>query len=373
MGCVIWLILRAFDQRSLLEKLETASAPDVAPKVAVIVPARDEEANINICLGALLAQDYPAARLKIIVVDDHSSDTTVATAESISRVHPRVIVIRSPPLPPQWIGKSHACWIGARAAPGDTQWICFIDADVKAEPALMTSAVAAANRRRLDLLSLAPRQELRSFAERLMIPCGLFLLAFRQDLRQVQSPASTDATATGQFMLFQANTYRTIGGHAAVPGAVCEDLELARLFKRSGANVLLLDGHHTLSTRMYTGWRTLWPGIAKNLVEMLGGSTAAVLIALQAIALAWAALVIPLADATGCARGSTFDCIALVPAFAASAAAFALHIAGAAYFGIPLWYGLLFPLGYSAGALLAIDSIWRRLRRRVTWKGRTYP
>ena len=51
----------------------------------------------------------------------------------------------------------------------------------------------------------------------------------------------------------------------------------------------------------------------------------------------------------------------------------ALHIAGAAYFGIPLWYGLLFPLGYSAGALLAIDSIWRRLRRRVTWKGRTYP
>ena len=175
------------------------------------------------------------------MVDDHSSDTTVATAESISRVHPRVIVIRSPPLPPQWIGKSHACWIGARAAPGDTQWICFIDADVKAEPALMTSAVAAANRRRLDLLSLAPRQELRSFAERLMIPCGLSLLAFRQDLRQVQSPASTDATATGQFMLFQANTYRTIGGHAAVPGAVCEDLELARLFKRSGANVLLLD------------------------------------------------------------------------------------------------------------------------------------
>src|SRR5438309_5160860 len=98
MGCVIWLILRAFDQRSLLEKLETASAPDVAPKVAVIVPARDEEANISICLGALLAQDYPAARLKIIVVDDHSSDTTVATAESISRVHPRVVVIRSPAL-----------------------------------------------------------------------------------------------------------------------------------------------------------------------------------------------------------------------------------------------------------------------------------
>lgn len=96
-------------------------------------------------------------------------------------------------------------------------------------------------------------------------------------------------------------------------------------------------------------------------------------IALAAITLASAAVLIPLADTLGCARGSAADCLALAPASVASAAAFALHIAGAAYFAIPLWYGLLFPLGYCAGALLAIDSLRRRLLRRVTWKGRTYP
>jgi chlorobactene glucosyltransferase len=373
MVCVAWLIFRAFNQRGLLEKLQTASVPDTTPKLAAIVPTRDEESNIGPCLRALVAQDYPAARLNIIVVDDHSTDATVSVAESISLRHRQVAVIRSPPLPPHWIGKSHACWTGARAAPGGTQWLCFIDADVTVEPKLMASAVAAASRKQLDLLSLAPRQELRSFAERLVIPCGLYLLGFRQDLRQVQSPTSGDATATGQFMLFRASAYRAAGGHAAIRGAVCEDLELARLFKRSGLKVLLLDGHQMLSTRMYTGWETLWPGIAKNLTEMLGGPIPTVAIALAAITLAWAAVLIPLADAVGCARGSAADCLALLPAFVASAAAFALHIAGAAYFTIPLWYGLLFPLGYSAGALLAIDSLRRRLRRRVTWKGRTYP
>jgi chlorobactene glucosyltransferase len=371
--CVVWLLVRAFNQRGLLEKLGTAPVPDAAAKLAVIVPTRDEESNIGACLQALVAQEYSAARLTIIVVDDHSADATVSRAEKVSLRHPHVAVIRSPPLPAHWIGKSHACWIGAGAASGDTQWLCFIDADVRVEPKLMASAIAAASHKQLDLLSLAPRQELRSFAERLVIPCGLYLLGFRQDLRQVQSPSSSDATATGQFMLFRASAYRAAGGHAAVRGAVCEDLELARLFKRSGLKVLLLDGHRMLSTRMYTGWETLWPGIAKNLTEMLGGPIATVGIALAAITLAWAAVLVPLADAVGCVRGSAADCIALVPAVVASAAAFALHIAGAAYFTIPLWYGLLFPLGYSAGALLAIDSLRRRLRRRITWKGRTYP
>jgi chlorobactene glucosyltransferase len=96
-------------------------------------------------------------------------------------------------------------------------------------------------------------------------------------------------------------------------------------------------------------------------------------IAGAAIVLAWAALLIPLADALHCGQGSSGACIALAPAMLGSAAAFGLHIAGASYFAIPPWYGLLFPLGYSAGALMAIDSVRRRLSGRVSWKGRTYP
>jgi chlorobactene glucosyltransferase len=372
MVCVGWLIARAFSQRGLLPALKAVPAPpaETAPDVTVIIPTRDEEDNIGPCLRALLRQSYPPSRFRILVVDDHSTDATVDLAKSIA---PGIEVVRSPPLPPRWIGKSHACWFGAHLAVSDAQWLCFLDADVKAEPALLAGAVAAATRQKLDLLSLAPRQELGSFAERLVMPCGLFLLAFRQDLRQVQSRDCDDAAATGQFMLFRAEAYRRIGGHAAVKGAICEDLELARLLKRSGGSVLMHDGRQLLSARMYTGWRTLWPGFAKNLVEMLGGPVSSVSIALVGIMLAWAAVLVPLADAIGCARGSTAGCVALAPGLAASAAAFGLHIAGTIYFGIPFWYGLLFPLGYTAGAMVAIDSVRWRLRHRVSWKGRSYP
>jgi len=48
------------------------------------------------------------------------------------------------------------------------------------------------------------------------------------------------------------------------------------------------------------------------------------------------------------------------------------HIAATFHFRIPFWYGLLFPLGYTAGALMAVDSVRRRLSGRVSWKGRIY-
>jgi chlorobactene glucosyltransferase len=124
---------------------------------------------------------------------------------------------------------------------------------------------------------------------------------------------------------------------------------------------------------LYRGWPTLWNGIAKNLSEMLGGPLRTIAIAAVAVVLAGAAWLIPLSDALHCTSGKTIACFALIPAGLGSAAAFGLHTAGAAYFGIPGWYGLLFPLGYSVGALIAIDSVRRRLSGRVSWKGRTYP
>ncbi len=375
LAAVIWLIARAFQQRGLLQTLQAAEPPpaDRASKVAIIVPARDEAANIDRCLRSIVAQTYPASSLRIVVIDDHSADRTFAIASALIQTCPQLRVLRSPPLPPHWVGKSHACWIGARAVADDTDWLCFIDADVWAEPALIASAIAAAGAEALDLLSLAPRQELQSFAERLVMPCGLYLLSFCQDLRAVQARNSSEVTATGQFMLVRRVAYEAIGGHAAVRGAICEDLMLARLLKRSGSHAILQNGRRLLSTRMYRGWSTLWIGIAKNLSEMLGGPSRTIAIAVAAVALAWAAWLIPLRDALHCAQGSSGSCIALFPAALGSAAAFGLHIAGAFYFGIPPWYGLLFPLGYSAGALMAIDSVRRRLSGRVSWKGRTYP
>jgi chlorobactene glucosyltransferase len=371
LALVAWLIGRAFGQRNALARLEPVEAPDDAPSVAVIVPARDEAHNIGACLRSLIAQRYPADRVHFVVVDDDSSDGTADIVAALAREDARIALVRAPPLPMGWKGKVHACCIGAAHA-GDAEWLCYLDADMRAAPALLASAVAAAKAGALDLLTLAPRQRLESFAERLILPCGLYTLGFSQDLVRIQAPDSGDAVATGQFMLLRRDPYERVGGFAAVRGEICEDVELARLLKRRGYRVLMQDATRLLETRMYTGWGTLWPGFAKNLIQMAGGTRRTLFLAAVAVAMAWAAVIVPAYDASACFAGSRGACIALAPALAASCAAFALHIAGAVHFGIPWVYGLLFPLGYSVGALIGLDSVRWRCIGRVRWKGRTY-
>jgi chlorobactene glucosyltransferase len=371
LALVILLLVRAFYQRDLLRPLP-CGVPHAAPAVTVIIPARNEEINIGHCLRGLLKQNYPTSRFRLLLVDDHSIDNTASIALSWARYNRQLSVLRSPPLPSRWLGKSHACWIGAQAASDETEWLCFVDADVRPGPELLARAVATARSQRLDLLSLVPRQEFGSFAERLVMPCGFYLLAFYQDLRELQSRDGADTTATGQFMLIRRSVYEAIGGHAAVREVICEDLALARLIKRHKGHVALCDGKEVISARMYRGWLTLREGVTKNLVDMLGGPFQTVTTAAIGTLLAWAVWLLPGADAMSCAADTPGGCLALAPALAAFCAAIGFHIAGARYFRIPAWYGLLFPVGYTVGALLAIDSLRRRLRGCVSWKGRTY-
>lgn len=383
LALVAWLIARAFGQRNALLALVPVEAPTQIPRgarsdaageawsLAVIIPARDEAYNIAPCLRSLLAQSYPSEPVRLIVVDDDSSDDTAAIVTTLAAEEPRISLVRAPPLPPGWKGKVHACAVGAAAA-GDPGWLCFLDADMRAAPALLASAVAAARTAGLDLLTLAPRQRLETFAERLILPCGLITLGFSQDLRRIQAPESGDAVATGQFMLFKRDSYERVGGFAAVRAEICEDVEIARLLKRRGFRVLMQDGTRLLETRMYTGWKTLWPGFAKNLIVMAGGPARTLALAGAAVVLGWAAVLVPAYDASACLAGSRGSCMALIPALAASCAAFALHIAAASHFGIPWVYGLIFPVGYTVGAMIAVDSVRWRAIGRVRWKGRTY-
>ncbi len=374
LASVVWLIGRALRQNAVFVRNEARAAPEagVLPSLTVIVPARNESANIDRCVRSLLAQQYPTQRLRFVVVDDDSGDDTAATVASLARSDTRLTLLRAPPLPEGWKGKVHACWYGVQAMPADTGWLCFLDADIRAHPLALATAMQLAQAAELDLLSLAPRHELGSVAERLIIPCGLYILGFSLDRVRIQAPDSQEALCTGQFMLMRRNAYQQVGGYARVYDSICEDLEFARLLKRHGLKVRLEDGSAVLVTRMYTGWHTLWPGFAKNLVDMLGGTRRTLLTAVSAVVLSWAALILPLIDAAACRRGGAEGCVALLPAALGSAAVFALHLAGARHFRIPWWYGITFPLGYTAGALIALDSIRRRLVRQVEWKGRTY-
>lgn len=374
-AAICFLIIRALRQRGLLQELAPVATAvvDKMPTVAVIIPARNEAANIPACVSGLAAQNYPPDRFRILVIDDGSSDGTPAIVSGLAAKFPIIRLLHSPTLGAGWTGKCQACWEGAKAVDPDTDYLCFIDADMRTEPDLLRSSITAALDREIALLSLAPRHELVSFAERLLLPCGHYLLGFRQDLAQLQAPDSRDATVTGQFILVQRAAYERVGGHAAVRGIISEDVALGRLIKNSGSRVLLMGGNQLISTRMYQGWQTLWHGIVKNYVDMLDGPASTVTTALAAFVLAWAAYLLPLLDGTACHAGSSPACAGLFFALPASASVIGLHVAGSRYFRIPFWYALLFPLAYTVGVGIAFDSVLRRFTGRVRWKDRIYP
>jgi chlorobactene glucosyltransferase len=373
LAATLWLLARSVRQYGALASVQVAAPPtaDAAPEIAVVVPARNEADNIGPVLESLTAQNYPAERLTFLAVDDDSQDGTGALIERLARRDARVRALRAETLRPGWTGKCQACWAGAQAAPLTAQWLCFVDADVRAKPELFSSAVAAAGE--LDLLSLSPRQTLVSFAERLMIPCGLYLLSFRHDVAKLHEGRGDEVTATGQFLMIRRDVYASAGGHSAVRGEICEDLELARRVKRAGGRVRLMDGSRVLSTRMYHGWSDLWPGFAKNVVEMFGGPAPTLMTALAAFALSVATFAALALDVTAALAGAPWSRVALVLAGVNAAIVVGFHVAGSIFLGIPPGFGLLFPLGYALGALIAADGVWRRRFGGVTWKGRRYP
>lgn len=93
------------------------------PMVTVVIPARNEAADIGECLRRVAAQDYPAGRLEVLVVDGASSDGTAAAAEATLAAHPfhRADVLVNP------VGTTPSSLnLGLAAASG--RFLCRVDA-----------------------------------------------------------------------------------------------------------------------------------------------------------------------------------------------------------------------------------------------------
>ena len=231
-------------------------ATNGAVDVSVIVPARNEEANLGTCLQSLVNQKDVSC--EVIVVDDHSSDRTRDIAQSFP-----VRVIEADPLPADWSGKCNACWSGAKVATG--KWLLFTDADTRHSAASIASGIREAEQHGAALLSYSPKQEVQSVAERALMPVIFAELAVTFRPREVSDPASPVAAANGQYLLIRRDAYDAVGGHAAVAKAILEDVELARKVKSAGYR-LQFRVSDVVSTRMYRSFPQMWEGWTKNLV-----------------------------------------------------------------------------------------------------------
>ena len=227
------------------------------PVASVIIPARNEEANLRRCLESLVSQE--GISFEIIVVDDGSTDGTRAIAESF----PGVRVIEPGPLPRGWSGKNNAVTAGAKRATG--RWLLFTDADTVHKPGSLAAAVKEIQEGQADLLSYSPQQEVHGFWERAVMPVIFAELAATYRPSKVSDPNSPQAAANGQYLLISRSAYDAIGGHKAVAGSLLEDVALARLVKQSGRRMVFRYAADAVSTRMYRSLNQLIEGWTKNL------------------------------------------------------------------------------------------------------------
>ena len=232
-------------------------SPDEAPLISVLVAAKDEEANIGECLRTLLTQDYP--NFEVIVCNDRSTDRTGAIVSAIAQQDTRVRLMNIEHLPEGWFGKNNAMQTGIAASNG--QWICMIDADCRQlSTRTLSVAMAYAQDKSCDLLSVLPVLEMKGFWENVVQPVcsGVMMIWFHPD--KVNNPRKPNAYANGAFMLMQRDAYETVGTHEAVRLQANEDMHMAALVKAKGLALRVVRSEDLYVVRMYTSLRAILNG-----------------------------------------------------------------------------------------------------------------
>jgi hopene-associated glycosyltransferase HpnB len=245
-------------------------APAFWPAVTAIVPARDEAEVIGRSIGSLLAQDYPGA-LRIILVDDGSSDGTASIARAAAHDDARLEIIPGSTPPPGWTGKLWALEQGTRHAGDTPTFLWLTDADIVHTPDTVRSLVARSEAEGLTLNSLMARLETGGFAERALIPAFVFFFQMLYPFARVNDARNRIAAAAGGCLLVRRDAFARAGGHARIAHAIIDDCAMGRVMKEQGPIRLSLT-HRSQSVRPYGGWREIGAMIARSAYAQLNYS-----------------------------------------------------------------------------------------------------
>lgn len=249
--------------------LAAQAASGGVPPISVLIPARNEQTVIAHAIEGVLVNRQ--VEFEVVVLDDHSTDSTANIVAELASRDARVRLKRAPELPTGWNGKQHACWQLAQVAKYDR--LLFIDADVRlAEDALLRIS-AEFERADSALLSGFPRQVTISLAERLLIPMMHFVLLDYLPLDRMRASTQPEFGAgCGQMFFTDKSNYFKAGGHAAIRQSRHDGLQLPRSYRRVGLRTDLFDASDIASVRMYAGWASVLQGLQKNAAEGMANS-----------------------------------------------------------------------------------------------------
>jgi hopene-associated glycosyltransferase HpnB len=337
--------------------------PRVWPRVAAVVPARNEAAHVAQSIGSLLGQDYRGA-WTVVLVDDDSDDGTAEIARGTANGDARLRLVTSRGLPAGWTGKLWALKQGidaAAALPESPDYLLLTDADIMHAPDSVSRLVARAEEKGLVLASLMVKLRCESFAERANVPAFIFFFQMLYPFSWVNRPQSSTAAAAGGCMLVRADTLREAGGVDAIRGALIDDCTLARALKGRGPIWLGLT-ERVHSVRPYPALADIRRMVARSAYAQLHYSPLLLLATVAGMVLTY--LVPPLAAIFGSGAARVIG----LAAWALMAVAFQPTLR--LYRLSPLW-GIALPAIALQYVLFTFDSAYQYVRGRGgSWKGR---
>jgi GT2 family glycosyltransferase len=335
--------------------------PAGMPSLTVIVPARNEAADITACLQSLMEQDYPG--LQIIAVDDRSQDETGALMDAMARVDAeRVRVLHVTELPENWLGKTHAMALAAGQVESD--WLLFTDADVLFRADSLRRSLAYAVMSGADHLVTMPTTIIKRWDEGALLGFfQIFGLWAARPWKVADPKAQRDAIGLGAFNMIRRSAYEQIGGFEALRMEIVEDLGLGKRVKRAGLAQRIAFGRGLVRLHWASGSLGLIQVMTKNIFSAFRFSISLVLVGCL-----WL-IGFCVAPAFGLALAET-----RLPAALTLLAVMGVYKLYGRTSGISAWQALLSPVAALLFVYAVLLSMVTTLRQGgVVWRGTFYP
>jgi chlorobactene glucosyltransferase len=240
------------------------------PFVSVIIPARNEEDNIERCLLSVLMQHY--SNFEVVAVNDNSEDRTLEIMKSIKskqEFSEKLKVISLPAKPEDWMGKTWASQQGYMNCAGEI--LLFTDADSLFESShTIELTIRQMLLDKLDTLTGVTYPPLIDFWSKVVMPVwNLFSVIFDRGIAEANDPESKVAFVMGSFFMIRRVAFEEIGTFRSVRNEIQEDKAFGSLLKRNHYRMKMFKIDSLVSALWSRDLSTLWHGIHRTLVPAL--------------------------------------------------------------------------------------------------------
>ncbi|HTZ97721.1 MAG TPA: glycosyltransferase [Terriglobales bacterium] len=372
-GCTLALawLSRVLDAAFGMRKVADISRPQweprkdsPQPRVSIIVPARNEEEHIEESLNRLLRLDY--SNYEVIAINDRSTDRTGEVMDRVAagpEARARLKIIHVRDLPPDWLGKVHAMWIGAKQSSGE--WLLFTDADVLFRRDSLRRALFYAESQQADHLVLFPRMVMHSVGETMMIAFFQTLFVFGHRPWKVADPQAKDHMGVGAFNLVRRSAYQAIGTYEAMRFEVVDDMKLGKLIKNAGYAQRNVFGDDLLLLRWVKGTMGMVNNLTKNSFAIMSFQWPRTLVTAFVMAFLNIWPFFGVLRAHGWAK---------LPYALALLGIFGIYVGMSRKSDVPFYYVVLHPVSSAMFVYIMLRSMTLTLARGgITWRGTFYP